>query len=483
MIPSLKAYPAMKDSGVDTLGAVPEHWEVAKLGHIGRLFKGTGASKEDEVPTGIPCIRYGDLYTRHNYFIHDSRACISEERANRYTPIKYGDVLFAASGETIDEIGKSSVNLIEGEAYCGGDVIIFRANQRVDSRYMGYATDFRLAAIQKARMGRGFTVIHIYGHHLKKLTVPLPPVHEQSDIVRFLDHIDRRFQRYIRAKEKLIALLEEQKHAITHQAVTGQIDVRTRKPYPAYKDSSVAWLGTIPSHWDVLPLKRAFSHMEYGISDSGSDQGTIAVLTMGDVRDGAVAVPSHGGVESVAASLLLQDKDLLFNRTNSAELVGKVGLFRWAERPATFASYLVRLRANAENSPEFLNLLLNDVGFLAAARREAIPSLHQSNLNPTRYGRLQIPLPPEGEQRAIVKSVMRDTSSVDSLLRRTHREIDLIQEHRTRLIADVVTGKLDVRGAGAWPDEMDTATGTKVETELVNTTRASGRARLQHRRA
>ena len=126
MIPGLKPYPAMKDSGVDTLGAVPVHWEVTKLGRVGRFFKGNGGTKEDEVPTGIPCIRYGDLYTRHNYFIHDSRACISEERASDYTPIEYGDVLFAASGETIDEIGKSAVNLIEGEACCGGDVIIFR---------------------------------------------------------------------------------------------------------------------------------------------------------------------------------------------------------------------------------------------------------------------------------------------------------------------------------------------------------------------
>ena len=115
---------------------------------------------------------------------------------------------------------------------------------------------------------------------MREIPFAVPPSAEQSAIARFLDHTDRRIQRYIRAKEKLIALLEEQKHAITHQAVTGQIEVRTRKLYPAYKDSSVGWLGTIPSHWDVLPLKRAFSHMEYGISDSGSDQGTIAVLTM-----------------------------------------------------------------------------------------------------------------------------------------------------------------------------------------------------------
>ena len=102
-----------------------------------------------------------------------------------------------------------------------------------------------------------------------------PPLSEQAAIVRFLDHADRRIRRYLRAKQQLIALLEEQKQALIHQAVTGQIDVRTSQPYPAYKDSGVEWLGRVPKHWRVLPLKRGFVSMEYGISDTGTDAGTI----------------------------------------------------------------------------------------------------------------------------------------------------------------------------------------------------------------
>ena len=109
MIPGLKRYPEMKESGVDWLGRVPAHWEVKKLGQIGRFSKGNGASKEDERAEGIPCIRYGDLYTTHTYFIRDSRACIPPNRAMDYTPIELGDVLFAGSGETVEEIGKSAV--------------------------------------------------------------------------------------------------------------------------------------------------------------------------------------------------------------------------------------------------------------------------------------------------------------------------------------------------------------------------------------
>ena len=118
--------------------------------------------------------------------------------------------------------------------------------------------DCRPAATQKATMGRGITVMHVYGTQLKYLTIPLPPLVEQSAIVRFLDHTDRRIRTYIRAKQRLIALLEEQKQAIIHQAVTGQIDVRTGQPYPAYKPSGTGRLGDVPNHWMVSRVKDEF---------------------------------------------------------------------------------------------------------------------------------------------------------------------------------------------------------------------------------
>ena len=254
----LKPYPEMKDSGVEWLGEVPAHWAVPRLGHIGEFSKGSGGNKDDEVPKGIPCIRYGDLYTTHDYFIQASRSFVPKEKAAEYTAIKLGDVLFAGSGETIDEIGKSAVNLMQTEAYCGADVILFRPSQQVELRYLGYAMDCRPSVAQKAAMGRGITVIHIYGNQLKYLTFPLPPLPEQTVIVRFLDHAERRIRRYIQAKQKLIALLEEQKQAIIHWVVTGRIDVRTGLPYPSYKDSGVEWLEQIPEHWQVQRSKRVF---------------------------------------------------------------------------------------------------------------------------------------------------------------------------------------------------------------------------------
>ena len=238
MIASLKPYPAMKDSGVPWLGRVPQHWEVRPVGGIGSLFKGNGGNKGDEVPAGIPCVRYGDLYTLHEFFITKSKSYVSKERAGAYTPIHYGDILFAASGETDEDIGRSSVNLIEGEARCGGDVLVLRPEIPAVPRYLGYAGDSPASRWQKASMGRGFTVVHIYGSQLKRLQLPLPPLPEQSAIVRFLDHADRRIRRYVRAKQKLVKLLEEQKQAIIHRAVARGLDPDVR-----LKPSGVEWLG------------------------------------------------------------------------------------------------------------------------------------------------------------------------------------------------------------------------------------------------
>ncbi len=229
----LNSYPNYKPCAVPWLGDVPSHWEVRQLGRIGRFSKGSGGTKDDASERGIPCIRYGDLYTQHRFFITTSKSCVPRELAEAYTPTRYGDVLFAGSGEAIDEIGKSAVNLIRGPACCGGDVIIFRPSIDVDARFLGYATDCPPAAHQKACMGRGITVMHIYWSDLKYMTVALPPLQEQAAIVRYLDHVDRRIRRYVTAVDRAVSIarrqigsLREYRSRLIADVVTGKIDVR-----------------------------------------------------------------------------------------------------------------------------------------------------------------------------------------------------------------------------------------------------------------
>ena len=452
--PGLKPYPSYKNSGVEWLGQVPAHWRVAAVKRhyairLGKMLQPARRTSDDS--------QVAYLKAKHIQWFKVQTTDIdtmwaTPEEVNRYRVVG-GDLLVCEGGEG------GRCGTVRQETAVPDPCIIQNALHRVRPRALGSVGDtsrndylqYMMSTIAAAGwfdvLTDKATIAHFTAEKFGALLTPIPPATEQAAIVRFLDHADRRIQRHIRAKQKLIALLEEQKQGIIHDAVTGRIDVRTGRPYSAYKYSGSEWLVTVPVHWRVLPLKRAFVSMDYGISDTGTDEGTIPVLTMADIdRNGTVTVPENGGVTSVATRLLLQDKDLLFNRTNgSAELVGKVGLFRTDGRAVTFASYLVRMRARPENKPEFLNSLLNDVDFMATARREAIATL-QFNLNPSRYGRLQIPLPPTEEQEAVVGFVDANASRVDSAIARTKHQIALLSRFRTRITADVVTGKLDVRG-------------------------------------
>ena len=461
MIHNLKPYPAYKDSGVDWLGEVPTHWEVRRLAQIGKLSKGNGGSKDDEVSTGIPCIRYGDLYTTHNYFIRKSRSFIPKDKTPEYTAIKFGDVLFAGSGETIDEIGKSAVNLMQKEAYCGGDVILFRPALQIEPRYLGYATDCRPATAQKAIMGRGITVMHIYGTQLKYLTLPLPPLPEQTAIVRFLDPADRRIRRYIRAKQKLIALLEEQRQAIIHQAVTGQIDVRTGQPYPAYKPSGVEWLGDVPAHWEVRRVKQV-SRIQGGFAFSSDIFGNegVPVVRMHNIHrgvlflDDVVRVPEHQCKDAFA----LEEGDIVYGLSGSIGTTGSLGNYavvRRADLPAQLNQRVARLQPMRDPLVDsFLVRSLQTKTFYEQVLSHTSGTA-QFNVSTKDIGNVAIALPPVDEQQRIVRHLSSTVVDIDPAITRASREIDLLHEYRTRQIADAVTGKLDVREAAAALPEVD----------------------------
>ena len=450
-ISDLKPYPNMKDSGVEGLGKVPAHWAIRRLAQIGTISKGGGGNKDDEVSAGIPCIRYGDLYTTHDSFIEKSRSFVSKNKAREYTAIKYGDVLFAGSGETIDEIGKSAVNLMRQDACCGGDVILFRPTQQIEARYLGYALDCRQAAIQKATMGRGITIMHIYGTQMKYLTIPIPPLAEQTAIVRFLDHADRHIQHYIRARQKLIALLAEQKQTIIHQAVTGQIDVRNGRSYSAYKPSGVEWLRTIPKHWSVRRMKSICSRSAlYGANVPASlyaDAGirflrTTDITEDGQLRPEGVFVPGD-----LVNDYILSDGDLLISRSGT---IGRSFIYDSKQHgPCAYAGYLVRFTADKNVvMPRYLFWFTKTRSFDDFLRVKAISSTIE-NLNGEKYGNCSLPVPSLSEQTAIAHFLDHTERLISHQIAATRSLIALLDEFRTRLIADVIVGKIDVRTESA----------------------------------
>jgi type I restriction enzyme S subunit len=237
-------------------------------------------------------------------------------------------------------------------------------------------------------------------------------------------------------------LLKEKRQAVISHAVTKGLN-----PNAKMKPSGIDWLGDVPEHWDVCLLKRAFRAVDYGISDSLESEGTVAILRMGNIDDGKVDMDDLKYADSVDPARYLRAGDLLYNRTNSLDLIGKVGMFQGnAEPPVSFASYLVRLRTVDDSIPEYFAYLLNTEGILGMARANAFVAIGQCNLNPTRYGQITIAIPPRTEQPAIVEFLECETTKIDVLVAEATRAIDLLQERRTALISAAVTGKIDMRG-------------------------------------
>jgi type I restriction enzyme S subunit len=275
---------------------------------------------------------------------------------------------------------------------------------------------------------------------LRRVPVLLPDLATQKAIADFLDRETARIDQLIGKKERQVALLGEKLERQNVECITFGLNGGVTK-----RTTNIEWAHEIPVHWSVANLRQLFASAEYGISESMSDEGEIAVLRMGNIQNGEIVYDSLGFVNRVDRRLTLRSGDLLFNRTNSRDLVGKVGIFRRSDGDKlSFASYLVRIRPSEITQSEYLNLLLNSRPVLGAARALAIPSISQSNLNPNRYGSIPVPVPPVSEQNEIAAHLSQLISKNNEIEQRIRGSLDRLRELRAALITAAVTGQIDV---------------------------------------
>jgi type I restriction enzyme S subunit len=156
------------------VGVIPEDWEVVEIGSLGTLDKGRGIRKTEVLETGIPCIRYGELYTAHHEIVKEFKSFISEETASNSRLLKEGEVMFACSGETKEEIGKAVAYCKSDRAYAGSDMIILNPKDS-SSEFLGYALNSDIAVDQKSAAGQGDAVVHVSTRNIANLKIPLPP--------------------------------------------------------------------------------------------------------------------------------------------------------------------------------------------------------------------------------------------------------------------------------------------------------------------
>ncbi|MFH1692517.1 MAG: hypothetical protein ABIC68_08160 [Candidatus Omnitrophota bacterium] len=324
-------------------------------------------------------------------------------------------------------------------------------SQEDDPRFFDYVFKIKPFQLSLVRLGNGIMAhrMRIPMELLKCEIVPKPSAEEQKVIVEYLDVVNKIIRRYIREKQKVIKLLNEQKQAIINHAVTRGINPNVR-----FKPSGVDWIGDIPEHWGTPLLGRLFTRIEQGWSpvaaegELASDQW--AVLTLSAVRRGnfnPLAIKPISMTAEIPLNIQVADGDLLLTRSNTRDRVGDVCIARRVRTKTLLCDLIYRLRIReSEIIPQFLVYQLLSHFGRGQIERDArgssgtMPKISQGHIKSWR-----VLLPPKNEQEKIIENIEAESSPVNAVILSHEREVDFLNEFRTRLVADVVTGKIDVR--------------------------------------
>ncbi|MFM8496432.1 MAG: restriction endonuclease subunit S, partial [Planctomycetia bacterium] len=357
------------------------------------------------------------------YMIRQARTCVTEERAADYFPVQRGDVLFAASGEDLAEIGRSAVVLFNDRACCGGDLVVLRPELSVVPEFLGYACDCWVAKAQKASMGRGTTVKHIYPDELKRLLLAVPTQPEQAAIAAFLDRETAKIDALIAEQQRLIELLQEKRQAVISHAVTKGLN-----PDAPMKDSGIEWLGEVPEHWEVVRL-RYLCDIQTGSRDTENavDDGAYPFFVRSETVE---------RINTCAANC-----EAVFTAGDGAG-VGKV--FHHYQGPFDFHQRVYMMNNFRQVTGRFLYHYLR-ANFYKVALEGTAKSTVDSLRRPMFTG-FSVAVPPLKEQENLVATIESEASDFDSLVAEAECAIALLQERRSALISAAVTGQIDVRG-------------------------------------
>ena len=438
----LKPYPEYKKSGLPWLGQVPEHWATQRLRHACEMRVSNVDKHTKQGETPVRLCNYVEVY-KNERICESTRfmaASASEDERIRFG-LRKGDVVITKDSEQWNDIGVPS--LVEFEALdlvCGYHLAILRSRPGLHGSFLHRALECNLIATQFHVEANGVTRYGLSQGAIKGVAIPVPPLDEQAAIVRFLDHATHRLDKTIQAKRKTIALLNEQKQAIIHRAVT-----RGLSPDVPLKDSGIPWLGQIPAHWDVRRAKYLFREVDE--RSINGDEELLSVSHISGVTPRSEKNITMFKAESYAGHKVCCPGDLVINTMWAWMAALGVSKHTGIISPA-YAVY--RPREPRQLTDEYVDFLFRTKPYISnyICRSTGVRA-SRLRLYPEEFFRIPIIIPPIAEQESIIIWLRTETKEIVAATQRIEREIGLLREYRTRLIADVVTGKLDVREAAA----------------------------------
>lgn len=440
----LKPYPRYGPSGIPWLGEVPEHWPSHRVKEVASVQPSNVDKKSVEGEQAVYLCNYTDVYGNEKITkgIEFMEATAPASQIERFL-IRKGDVLVTKDSETPDDIAVPAVVADElSNVLCGYHLALLKPKTNViDGRFLARAFAATGIRDQFYSAANGVTRFALGYDELSCARLPVPPIDEQHSIAAFLDHTTGQLDDLIARKQRLIELLKEKRQALITQAVTKGLN-----PKAKMKDSGVPWLGQIPEHWKVLPLRRlgylqggtGFPHEFQGrlneavpfykVDDLNLDEGsrylktTTNTISMEDVKTLGAKILARGSVvfPKVGAALMGNNRKLLTRESIvDNNMMG-------------FISEGV--------SEEFIyfSFLIQDLGRLR--NPGPVPSVNEGQIKT-----LLVALPPSDEQNDIVAYLDRSINKLDVVLQSTELSVRGLNEYRQSLISAAVTGKIDLR--------------------------------------
>ena len=403
-------YPEYRHSGVEFLGYIPAHWDLKRLKLVAHTVAGQSPPSAAVVDglSGLAFLQgnaeFGSL--------HPTPHLVCDSAAKR---AEAGDILLSIRAPV------GAMNIADRAYGIGRGLCAIRPAPRLDRDFCYYemmATRLLLGAV-----ARGSTYDAVTASDVGDLPMLLPRPREQRDIVDFLDHETAKIDALVARKERLLELLQEKRTALITRAVTRGLD-----PDVSVKDSGVAWLGDVPAHWEVKPLKWATTFQR------GHD------LPSQERQEGDVPVVSSSGVSATHSRAAASAPGIVTGRYGT---IGRFHLIAEDYWPLNTTLYTIDLRGNR---PRFLAYMLSSLSslFIANAQKSAVPGVDRNDIHP-----IQTAIPSPSEQGDIADFLDRETRKVDALVDKIQEAIGKLNELRTALISAAVTGRIDVRQAGS----------------------------------
>ena len=424
---SYKTYDHYKNSNVTWLGKIPINWELERLGYHTTIITGHPFNSDLFSFEGMPLIRIRDLK-------EETTSLFWNDEYPAYSIVNKGDLLVGMDGDF------DVVSWKGNEALLNQRIFKINAKNKLIDDYLKFILQIPIAHINNLTMST--TVKHLSVKDVKDIQIPIPSIKEQEQISNYLDKRTTKINKTINKNNQLIDLLEEKRIALINHSVTKGLDQETTMKY-----SGVEWIGAIPEHWDMMKISHLFKNIGSGTTPKSSNEeyymdGTVNWLITGDLNDDYINETSTQiNMKALhdISSLKIYPKNSLVIAMYGAT-IGKLGILN--VDACTNQACCVLSKSNLMNIKYLYYWFLgyrNDIVSLSYGGGQ--PNISQDVIK-----NLKCSVPPLEEQKLIVNYLDMEVTKITKIMDKVKENINLLEEFKTSLIYDVVTGKIDVRG-------------------------------------